>query len=330
MEFGPIPVNAAKGCILAHSVAVKSGRLRKGLCLSDDDLAALREMGISQVVVAQSGHGDVHEDEAAAQLAGALVPDPSLANLTLGPAFTGRVNLIAPCPGVVKIDATAIDALNQIHPMITCATVLPFTRMETRGLVATVKIISYAVPVEALERACVAAQAAISLAPVVLKTADLIVTDTGAGPNDEKGIAAIKGRLDALGMKMGAVMSAPHTSQDIASAIVKSTSDLVLILTASATSDPNDIAPAALRSAGGHIVRFGMPVDPGNLLFVGDMEGRPVIGLPGCARSPALNGADWVLERIACGIEISSEDIAGMGVGGLLKEIPQRPQPRRG
>ena len=73
-----------------------------------------------------------------------------------------------------------------------------------------------------------------------------------------------------------------------------------------------------------------MPVDPGNLLFVGDMDGRPVIGLPGCARSPALNGADWVLERIACGIEVSSEDIARMGVGGLLKEIPQRPQPRRG
>jgi molybdenum cofactor cytidylyltransferase len=104
--------------------------------------------------------------------------------------------------------------------------------------------------------------------------------------------------------------------------------DMVLILTGSATSDPNDVAPSALRLAGGQVQRFGMPVDPGNLLFLGQLGSRPVIGLPGCARSPALNGADWVLSRVACGLEVSGDDIAGMGVGGLLKEIPTRPQPR--
>ena len=71
-----------------------------------------------------------------------------------------------------------------------------------------------------------------------------------------------------------------------------------------------------------------MPVDPGNLLFLGHLGDRPVIGLPGCARSPALNGADWVLERVICGQEVTSADIAAMAVGGLLKEIPTRPQPR--
>jgi len=71
-------------------------------------------------------------------------------------------------------------------------------------------------------------------------------------------------------------------------------------------------------------------VDPGNLLFIGRHGSRSVIGLPGCARSPALNGADWVLSRIVCGIAVKGADIAGMGVGGLLKEIPTRPQPRRG
>jgi molybdenum cofactor cytidylyltransferase len=89
-----------------------------------------------------------------------------------------------------------------------------------------------------------------------------------------------------------------------------------------------DVGPQALRQAGGEVTGFGMPVDPGNLLFFGQLDAKPVIGLPGCARSPALNGADWVLERLLCGISLSQEDIAAMGVGGLLKEIPTRPQPR--
>ena len=114
----------------------------------------------------------------------------------------------------------------------------------------------------------------------------------------------------------------------VVEAVAAARADLVLILTASATSDPADVAPEAVRAAGGTVSRFGMPVDPGNLLFLGHQGGRPVIGLPGCARSPALNGADWVRERVACGLEVGDGDIAAMGVGGLLKESPARPHPR--
>ena len=110
----------------------------------------------------------------------------------------------------------------------------------------------------------------------------------------------------------------------MAAALAGLPGEMALILTGSATSDLHDTAPNAVRLAGGQVARFGMPVDPGNLLFHGKHAGRPVIGLPGCARSPALNGADWVLERFACGLDPSDDDIAAMGVGGLLKEIPVR------
>ncbi|MCC6008354.1 MAG: hypothetical protein JJU40_11825, partial [Rhodobacteraceae bacterium] len=145
-----------------------------------------------------------------------------------------------------------------------------------------------------------------------------------------KGHAAVEARLAGLGIVLEEGPSVAHEPHALAAALAAAPGDLVLVLTASATSDRADVGPAALALAGGQLERFGMPVDPGNLLYLGRQGGRPVIGLPGCARAPALNGADWVLERLACGLSVSSEDIAAMGVGGLLKEISTRPQPRSG
>ena len=83
------------------------------------------------------------------------------------------------------------------------------------------------------------------------------------------------------------------------------------------------------RLPAGKVQHFGMPVDPGNLLLLGELDGRPVLGAPGCARSPKENGFDWVLQpaaRRTC--RCTRDDITGMGVGGLLMEIVSRPQPR--
>lgn len=326
MKFAPVPLNKAVGGILAHSVATPAGRLRKGVALTPVHIAQLGDAGLSDVVIAKLEPGDVHEDAAAQRLAEALVNDAPGIRLTQ--PFTGRVNLIAEGPGVSVLRPAAIHAANAVDPMITVATVPDLNQMRAKGMIATVKIISYAVPETALNAACDAAQGAIRLARPCLRSASLIVTDTPGGPGN-KGQAAIAARLEALNMTLSQTLHAPHDTAALSAALTQATGDLVMILTASATSDENDTGPAALRHAGGRVTRFGMPVDPGNLLFLGDLSGTPVIGLPGCARAPALNGADWVLARIACGIAVTGADIAGMGVGGLLKEIPTRPMPRR-
>ncbi len=328
MEFGEVPLDRAEGAILAHSHRTPEGRIRKGRRLDRDDLAALRAAGIAAVTVARPGPADIDEDEAAARIAAAMAPEPAGAGLRMTEASTGRVNLYATGPGVLRLDAGAVDQLNRLDPMATVATLAPWTRVAAGTMVATVKIISYALPRAAVEAAALAGAGAISVAPVVLRGATLIVTDMGQGPG--KGEAAMATRLDRLGMALDAVEVVPHAPGPIAAALGGVTSDLALLLTASATSDPRDVGPSGLVEAGGRLSRFGMPVDPGNLLFYGRIGARPVIGLPGCARSPALNGADWVLERICCGIEPDADDIARMGVGGLLKESPARPHPRAG
>ncbi|MBN7786063.1 molybdopterin-binding protein [Ponticoccus gilvus] len=324
MKFGPVPLAEAEGAVLAHSLRLPDGRLKKGTVLAEAEIGRLRSAGETAVIAARLEPGDLGEDAAAQRLAQAIVPDPDRAGLRLGRAATGRVNIHATAPGVIEVLADRIHALNALHPMITVATVPPWQRVADRTMVATVKIISYAVPGAALEAACLAGQSALRLCRVQAGRADLIQTDTDGSETGEKGQAVTAERLDRLGVALGPVRVVPHRMEPLSDAIRASTADAILILTGSATSDLHDVAPAALRAAGGTIAHFGMPVDPGNLLFYGTLDARPVIGLPGCARSPALNGADWVLERLLCGVRVTPADIAAMGVGGLLKEIPVR------
>lgn len=327
MKFGKVATTDATGSLLAHSVALPTERLRKGVRLEAAHITALLDAGISEITVAQLADTDVDENTAAAALAQALLAEHP--NLTATKAFTGRVNLLADGPGVALLNVAALEAMNAVHPMITLATVPAFQQMRKGGMVATIKIISYAVDRDDLALACAAGNSAVAMATPQITDATLIISEIDGGAGD-KGRKAIADRLAALDVTLADVVRVPHEPAALSQAIAGSTTALTLILTGSATSDIDDVAPQALRDAGGHVARFGMPVDPGNLLFLGDLKGKSVIGLPGCARSPALNGADWVLSRVVCGIDVSARDIAGMGVGGLLKEIATRPQPRRG
>ncbi|MFQ6548903.1 molybdopterin-binding protein [Aestuariibius sp. 2305UL40-4] len=327
MEFGEVPLSEAEGAVLAHSMAVDGGRIRKGAVLTAADLERLAAAGQDRVWIARLGPEDVAEDAAAARLAAAIAPEPAALDLRIGAAGTGRVNLFATGPGIVEVDASAIAAINGVDPMITIATVPEWHRLEAGGMAATIKIIAYGVPEAALAAACAGAEGALRVRPAVLRRAMLIETEVGL-PLGDKGRRALEMRLQRLGVGLEEYRVVPHRVEDLAEALAASEAEVLFVLTGSATSDPRDTAPDAVRVAGGTVERFGMPVDPGNLLFIGELGGRPVIGLPGCARSPALNGADWVLERVLCGVPVSGADIAAMGVGGLLKEMPSRPVPR--
>ncbi len=337
MRFGPVPLDAAEGAILAHGLALPDGKLKKGRRLSPDDLRRIAESGQREVTVARLAPEDLSEDTAAARLGAALAPDPAALGLSRSAPFTGRVNLFAERAGLVTVDRAAVDTLNAIDEALTLATLPDATRVAQRQMVATIKVIPYAVPETILERATSAlAPGVIAVAPLARRTAGLVLTETAAlsGKALAKGAEAVRARLAALGVELVAERTVPHETAAVAAALADLPGELALVLTASATSDREDVGPAGLAAAGGRVTRLGMPVDPGNLLFLGEqpLAGalRPVIGLPGCARSPKLNGADWVLDRIAHGREVDGAAIAAMGVGGLLAEIPSRPAPRTG
>ncbi len=331
MKFGPVPLAEAEGAILAHGTGTGAQRIGKGTVLTAAHVGALRAAGLAEVIVARLGPGDLHEDEAATRIAQALAGP----GLIVDRATTGRVNLRAEAAGIVQIDAAAIAAVNRINPSITVATVPEWGRLAARGLAVTVKIIPFAAARADVERACAVAAGAqgagaVQMRGPVIRSASLIETRVSDAVPSEKGRRAVAERLERLSVSLGPRVVVDHEVGAIAGALAAAEGDLILILTGSATSDVEDVAPAAVRASGGAVVHYGMPVDPGNLLFVGRVGARAVIGLPGCARSPALNGADWVMERVICGVALEALDIPGMGVGGLLKEIPSRPRPREG
>ncbi|MBI1239386.1 MAG: NTP transferase domain-containing protein [Alphaproteobacteria bacterium] len=330
MEFGAIPVAEAAGAILAHAERLGERTLKKGHRLTEEDCAAFRAAGRDTVIAARLAPGDVHEDEAADRLAAALAG----AHLRRAAPFTGRVNLYATAPGVLTIDQARIAAMNAIDESLTVATGTPFDAVAAGEMVATIKIIPFAAPEEALaaaERA--AGSGAIAVAPFGSKKIALISTALPATKPSilEKNRAVLAARLEALGNAIASERRCAHDEAAIAGALKDAAGeapDLILLFGASATIDRRDVVPAGLVAAGGTIERYGMPVDPGNLLLLGRLGEARVIGLPGCARSPKRNGFDWVLERLIADLPLDGAAIAAMGVGGLLKEIHTRPQPR--
>lgn len=331
MQFGRFPVAGATGAILAHGVRQGELSFRKGRVLSADDIKALQEAGVSDITIAWAEPGDVPEDKAAARIASAAAARDG--SVRIGAAFTGRVNLYAETAGLVLIDVAAIDAANAQDEAITLATLNPFARVAAGQMLATIKIIPFAAreaSIAAVET-LLTASSAIQVASFLPRNVALISTRLpGMKPALlDKNREALDARLKPLGSAITFERRVPHDIGAVSDAIgAASDADLILLFGASAIADRRDVLPAALERAGGRIAVLGMPVDPGNLLMSGTLDGRPVIGLPGCARSPRLNGFDFVLWRILAGLPVGRTEIAAMGVGGLLADTPVRPHPR--
>ncbi|CAO3420850.1 NTP transferase domain-containing protein [Azospirillum doebereinerae] len=335
MQFGPVTLDDAEGAILAHSLRRGPVSFKKGRRLSADDIVALRDLGVASVVAATLGPDDIGEDEAASRVA-AAVAGP---NVTVAAAFTGRVNLFATERGLLCLDPARVDAINLLDESVTIATLPDFAPVEPGQMLATIKIIPFAAPASCVEQAeRVAAGGGTGSPP--LRVAAFRPLSVGLiqtrlpGVKDsvlDKTVAVTRERVEALGGTLIAETRCDHDEAALTDGIRSMPpADLLLIAGASAITDRRDVLPAAIERAGGVVEHFGMPVDPGNLLLLARIDAMPVLGLPGCARSPKLNGFDWVLQRVAAGVPPTRADVMRMGVGGLLAEIPSRPLPRSG
>ena len=332
MRFGPVPLDEAEGAILAHTQRLPGGMLRKGSVLDAAALTRLREAGHGSVVAARLDPGDVGEEAAAVRL-GAALAGPGLA---VRPPVNGRVNLVAGRAGLLRVDAARLNAVNEVDEALTAGTLPDFAAVAPETVVATLKVIPFAAPGAALARVEALAREGgpiLALHPFRALRAGLVMTvlpglkESVLAATAEATTARVRARTGTL---LPPLTCAHETEaiRDALRALLADGAEVLLIAGASAVVDRHDVGPAGIVAAGGRIDRFGMPVDPGNLICVGAIGQSPALVLPGCARSPALNGIDFALNRVFAGLPLDTAAVARMGLGGLLKDVGERGMPR--
>jgi molybdopterin biosynthesis enzyme len=338
MKFEPVPLSQAKGKILGHNIAGADGRrlLRKGKPLNDDDLEKLRALGRASVYVAQMETDDVDENMAARRIASA-VRGPGL---HIPGVSYGRANLLADEMGILRVDVEQLARINECNG-VTLATLLNHSPVHANQIVATVKIIPYALSESIVSEAEALANGSSAIVHVeALPSHSVGMILSGSTSIQQKLVAdfiPLRERIEKLGSSLTQTDFVALEDEVDEAALtemlkqqISSGMKMILIAGETAIMDAHDIVPRAVERAGGHVESVGAPVDPGNLLMLAYIGDVPVVGAPGCARSRKINIVDWILPRLLAGDRLTRRHIVELGHGGLLQDIRERGMPREG
>ena len=331
MQFRAFDINHCEGLVLAHSHKLSGKRIAKGSVLTAELIGKFKTDGVKQLVCAAPDEGDLSEDQVADRLADALMTT----GFTRSKAATGRVNFKVGASGIIRYDRALIKALNSVDEALTLSLVQHNQLLTAGQMAATLKVIPYFVS----EQLCCLFEEALAGAPAftfhplqprrvcLIQTTDDVLSDRVYTATE----AVTEHRLLQLGCQLTDTRWCAHDRDVVAAEIqqaLASGAELILLCGCSAVVDRNDVLPSAVRQAGGQIDQLGLAVDPGNMLLAARIGVTPVIGMPGCARSPKLNGFDWVLHLVLANVPLSRDELADMAAGGLLTEIASRPLPR--
>ena len=328
MQFGSIKLEKSEGSILAHSIKLENLNISKGTLLTENHIMDLRSKGVQSVVVARLENGDIEENKSAIIVSKAF----SHNSLIFSKANTGRINIFSKHDGLLIYSVSSLISFNLIDEGIALALLTQNSFVKKKQLIGTLKVIPYSLPKKTILKFR-RFENLIIIKAVKEKKFSLIQTSHKNMKESlyKKTSIETKKRVENLSCFLLDDTICEHNEKELTSkisSIIKKDIDILLISCASAVSDRNDILPKSIMNLGGNIIHFGLPVDPGNLLILASLNNKLIVGMPGCARSPSLNGLDLILRMLVTDIKIDKKIIASLGVGGLLKDTRLRPFPR--
>lgn len=315
----------AVGHILCHDLTqiipgvTKDARFRKGHTVTEEDIPVLLSMGKEHLYVWELTKGVLHEDDAARR----LLTLSKNENMSSTEPKEGKIELIADCDGLFKVDTEKLCAVNS-QDEVMIATRHGNTAVHKGDKLAGMRVIPLVIEEEKLKAAEEAAGETplLRLVPFVKRTAAIVTT----GSEVAKGIIkdaftpVVVKKLEAYGISVIHHAIVGDEPEKVVAEILraKESGAEIIICTGGMSVDPDDSTPGAIRASGARVVRYGAPVLPGAMLLIGYYDdGTPVLGLPGCVMYAKATIFDLILPRIAADDPITREEIARLGHGGL-------------
>lgn len=318
----------AVGHVLCHDITqiikdVKKGTaFRKGHIVTEEDIPVLLSLGKDNLYIWEKTEGILHENEAAEYLRDICMNE----NMIQSEVKEGKIELIAEIDGLLKIDVDKLRAVNSLGEMMIATRHTNTTVKKGDKLVGT-RIIPLLIEQEKMEKAKEVAgdRPILSLIPFKKKKVGIVTT----------GNEVFYGRIkDTFGpvvaekvKEFGADVIGQTIVNDDMEKITKAVEEFIeqgadmVLCTGGMSVDPDDKTPGAIKNTRARIVSYGAPVLPGAMMLLAyyEKDGRelPIVGLPGCVMYAKRTVFDLVLPRLMADDMVTSDDLAGLGLGGL-------------
>ena len=332
-----IKVEHAVGSKLAHDITeirpgeFKGVAFRKGHTVCEEDLCHLQRLGKNNLYVLDLDKEEIHENEAAAILAGALAGEGvSWEN----EPREGKINLFAGRDGLFSVDTANLAAFNMVDEVM-CATLHNHSLVRKGDLVAATRSIPLVMNRAPVERAAaIAGQNGSILNIISLRKAQVGLLITGNevynGLIEDRFAPILTEKVKALGSTVQAVDFAPDQAQSIAGKIRAQLDEgcNLLLLSGGMSVDPDDVTRHGIRLAGSTELNYGSAVLPGAMFLMAYLGEVPLLGVPACGLFHQITVLDLILPRVLAGERITKADLAFLGHGGLCRDCPECIYPR--
>lgn len=318
----------AVGHVLCHDITqiikdVKKGTaFRKGHIVTEEDIPVLLSLGKDNLYIWEKTEGILHENEAAEYLRDICMNE----NMIQSEVKEGKIELIAEIDGLLKIDVDKLRAVNSLGEMMIATRHTNTTVKKGDKLVGT-RIIPLLIEQEKMEKAKEVAgdRPILSLIPFKKKKVGIVTTGNEVfyGRIKDTFGPVVAEKVKEFGDDVIGQTIVNDDMEKITKAVeefIEQGADMVLC-TGGMSVDPDDKTPGAIKNTGARIVSYGAPVLPGAMMLLAyyEKDGRelPIVGLPGCVMYAKRTVFDLVLPRLMADDMVTSDDLAGLGLGGL-------------
>ncbi len=331
-----IETKDAVGCVLCHDITqiirgvTKDARFRKGHIVTEEDIPVLLSLGKDHLYVWEPKEGQLHENEAAAILYDLCKNE----HMHPSEPKEGKINIIADCDGLLKVDREKLKKINSLGEMM-IASRHGNILVKEGDILAGTRIIPLVIESDKMDEAKKVGAGKPILELKILKPKKYSVIATGNEVFyhriEDTFTPVIIEKMKEFGCELVQSRILNDDHEKITAAImedIKSGSEMVLC-TGGMSVDPDDKTPLAIKNTGARVISYGAPVLPGAMFMLAYYQNNiPVVGLPGCAMYSRRTIWDLILPRLLADDEITADELADLGYGGLCLQCKECTYPK--